>query len=118
MKNARNNEASGNGAAVLRAACTDDQLNTERTNIMKIATITATIWSDTYSLRANWADAASAIERETEDGWLPIGMQVADYSHSTEAAMRAELELVVVADGGILGGDESEAINAAIEGMV
>lgn len=60
---------------------------------------TVKIWGETYSLRANWAEASCPIERQTEDGWESTGMQVADYRHSAEAAMRAELEAALVAGG-------------------
>ncbi len=86
---------------------------------MEATTITATIWSDTYSLRANWGDAASAIERETEGGWEPTGMQVADYRHSSEDAMRAELEAAVVASGDdVDDADTAAEIDAALAGIV
>ena len=74
------------------------------------STYTATIWSDTYRLRANWAEASSPIERETEFGWDATGAQVADYGHSPARAMRAELEAAAHASG-----DASERMRVAIE---
>lgn len=56
-------------------------------------TVTCTIWGDTFRLRANWAEASSQVERETEDGWKQTGYQVADFCHSPERAMRRELEM-------------------------
>ena len=65
------------------------------------------------------ADAASAIERDTEDGWNPTGVQVADYGHSTEAAMRAELEAAAVASGDDANDtDVAAEIEAALSSMV
>ncbi len=61
---------------------------------------TARFFSDTYILRADWADAASSIERQDEDGeWTATGRQVADYGHSSGAAMRDEIEQSITADG-------------------
>ena len=82
---------------------------------MQTATRSTIIWGDTYSLRANWADASSPIERETEDGWQPTGYQVADFAHSSEAAMREELRQAVVS--GDDPDDWSDEIDAAIERM-
>ncbi len=50
---------------------------------------------DTYRLRANFAEATCAIDRDTscgdEGGWEPTGKQVADYGHHPEGAMFDEL---------------------------
>lgn len=63
-------------------------------------TYTATVWGDTYRLRADWAEAASPIERDTaEGGWAPTGWQVADYRHRPADAMRAELGRMELATG-------------------
>ena len=59
------------------------------------AEITADLYGELHRLRANWADGASPIERETEDGWEATGGQVADFCHSPAAAMRQELRDVL-----------------------
>ncbi len=80
-----------------------------------IEAYTVKIWGDTYSLRANWAEASSQIERDTEDGWMDTGTQVADYRHSPEAAMRAELQQSAVAGGDdILNPNVAAEIDAAL----
>ncbi len=63
-------------------------------------TITSTdIYGDIYRLRADWTQASSQIERDTEDGWEPTGWQVADFSHDSAEAMRQELRDAVRAGG-------------------
>ena len=72
-------------------------------------TYTAKIWGESYSLRADFGSASSRIERDDEDGgWGETGRQVADYSHSPELAMRAELEQSVTASG-----DDPEELHIA-----
>jgi hypothetical protein len=76
---------------------------------------TAELWGESYSLRANWAEASRQIERLDEDGnWTPTGWQVANFSHSSEAAMREELRQSFL--DGITEEDEA-AIDAAVEDM-
>ncbi len=78
---------------------------------MQTETITVTIWSEKYSLRANWADAASPIEQRAyecrcdvecdHECWVPTMYQVADFDHSPRRAMRETLRVAVQ-----MGGDD------------
>ena len=60
--------------------------------------ISADIYGDIYGLRADWTQASSQIERDTEDGWEATGYQVADADDDV-AAMRRELRAAVRAGG-------------------
>lgn len=81
---------------------------------MKATTYTASIWEETFELRADWSNAASQIERMTDDGWKATGRQVADFQHSPAAAMRWEIESMVVAGGDAVE-DCQDDIDDAIE---
>ena len=70
---------------------------TGQEHIMKTI-ISADIYGDIYSLRADWTQASSQIERDTEDGWEATGYQVADADDDV-AAMRRELRAAVRAGG-------------------
>ena len=61
--------------------------------------ISTDFFGDIYRLRADWTQASSQIERDTEDGWAPTGWQVADFSHDDLMAMRQELRDAVRAGG-------------------
>ena len=76
--------------------------------------VAATVWGDTYQLRADWADAASDIEFDREDHWHPTGYQVADFGHSPVAALRQHLE-EIARDGGDDPADYADEIADAIE---
>jgi len=71
---------------------------TGQEHIMKTI-ISTLLYGDVFSIRANWAEASSQIERDTEDGWEATGNQVADFSHDEQAAMRYELINSVRAGG-------------------
>lgn len=75
----------------------------------------ATIWDETYKIKADWSDAASQIMRDNCDGeWEPTGYQVADFRHSHRAAMKRELELSLETCGG---DPADEEIEAALDDM-
>lgn len=60
----------------------------------------ATIWGETYRIRANFAEASCQIEHESEPGeWFPWGRQVADFSHNPETAMNQYLREMVQESG-------------------
>ena len=50
-------------------------------------------WSrgEIYAVAANWAQASATIYAYGKRGWHLTGRQVADYRHSPEAALRAEV---------------------------
>ena len=73
-------------------------------------TISTDFFGDIYRHRADWTQASSQIERDTEDGWGPTGRQVADYSHDSAEAMRQELRDAVEA-----GGDDPDGSDMADE---
>lgn len=67
---------------------------------MTLTTYTATIWGDTYALRAEWGRNDSPImRRDDESGaWLSTGRHVAEFRGPADA-MRAELQLSARASG-------------------
>ena len=77
--------------------------------------ITTAFLGDTYSLRADWAQACGRIERSTEDGWEDTGYQVADYD-GPDDAMRYELTQSVVASCDDPSGWETK-IEASLEAI-
>lgn len=74
-------------------------------------------FGDTYRIRGNFADASCPVETDDAAGnWWQTGMQVADFRHSSEAAMRHILESAVRASGDDV--DEfAEAVQEAIDDM-
>jgi len=79
-------------------------------------TITAELFGTPYSLRATWSDAASTIEFYRDGEWIATGRQVADYSHSTEAAMRDHLT-EIIHEGGDDPADYADDLDDAIQSM-
>lgn len=83
-------------------------------------TYAATIWGDTYRIRANFAEASCHIEHEGEPGeWSPWGRQVADFGHDPEDAMTEYLREMAVASGDDPEGDEdiADEITEAVDSM-
>lgn len=67
---------------------------------MTTTILSTRVWGDTYAVRANWAQASDQVQALDADGdWVATGHQVADYRHSAEAALRAQLELSAIASG-------------------
>ena len=66
---------------------------------MSSTTTTTDLYGDLYTIRADWTQASSQIERDTGDGWEPTGRQVADFAHDSAEAMRQELRDAVRAGG-------------------
>ena len=65
-------------------------------------------WGEIYRMRADFSQAASPIEVETEDGeYAPTQYQVADFSHCPTDAMRAILDQSVIDSQG----DPSESVS-------
>lgn len=54
---------------------------------------------ETIAVAANWADAASPVLYWGEGDWCHTGQQVADYSHSDQAAL-AEFLSDLISDSG------------------
>lgn len=78
--------------------------------------ISTELYGDSYQVRANWSEASSPIERDTEDGWEATGYQVADADDDV-GAMRRELRAAVRAGGDDpdeceIADDIEEALNA------
>lgn len=55
-----------------------------------MTTITTTCWGEIYGVRANWAEASSAVQVALNGDWQydPHGRQVADFQHRPTAALR------------------------------
>lgn len=67
---------------------------------MTTTILSTRVWGDTYAVRADWAQASDQVQALDADGdWIATGHQVADYRHSAEAALRAQLELSAIASG-------------------
>jgi hypothetical protein len=81
---------------------------------MNITTYTVQIWGETHRIRADWANAGSPVMAEDADNnWSgsPMhGMQVADFRHDPDAAIRQYLREMAVA-----GGDDPDAPDVAEE---
>lgn len=84
---------------------------------MTTTTYTTKFLGQTYSLRADFAQASSQIEHLGGDGqWHPQPMQVADYRHRPAGAMRHLLEQLV-AEGGDSVEDYEDEIADAVAAM-
>lgn len=56
-------------------------------------TTSTEIWGQIYAVRANWAEASSQVEAlDGDNEWVHTGRQVADYRHSSFAALRENIE--------------------------
>jgi hypothetical protein len=70
-------------------------------------------WGETFEISADFAQAGSPVYG------VEGGRQVADFRHSSRAAMRAALEECAMAGGGDPEDDEiSQEIDAAIDAMI
>lgn len=73
-----------------------------------------TCWSDTYGVRADWAEASAYVASLDADGeWHATGKQVANFAHDPMRALRAQLEEAAINSGG-LGEDAEAAIEVAL----
>jgi len=70
-----------------------------------------TTWGDVVRVRADWAQAAEPVEVESEDGWIPAGIQAA---YGRREAMRHVLLGLAEAEGC---SDDVAAIEAALQAM-
>jgi len=75
-------------------------------------TTMTTTWGDVVRVRADWAQAAEPVEVESEDGWIPAGIQAA---HGRREAMRHVLLDYAEAEG--CSADSADAIEAALDAM-
>lgn len=57
------------------------------------------VWGDTYAVAADWSQASAPVLVRGEDGWTCEGRQVADYGHSSDAALRRLLAETMEASG-------------------
>ena len=82
-----------------------------------MSTIRTMIFGGACAVRANWAEASSQIECLGDDGWLPMGRQVADFSHIPADALREhiiracevdrdDIEIMAEVDGAVAGAVE------------
>ena len=74
-------------------------------------TMRTTWYDDTVRIRAAWAQAAEPVEVESEDGWIPAGIQAA---YGRREAMRHVLLGLAEAEGC---SDDVAAIEAALDAM-
>ena len=82
--------------------------------------LTTKIWGDTYGVRADWSQAGDIVETLVGDGeWITSPMQVANYQHRANAALKSHLEDVAASSGDLDGKAESEiekAVSRAVYG--
>ena len=76
-------------------------------------TYKTTLYDDEYTISGNFAEASSPVEFDGQ----PTQYQVADFAHSSDAAMRRYLEQVVEV-GGDDPADVKDLIDEAIEAIV
>lgn len=75
-------------------------------------------WSadEYYGVAADWREASATVYTYGPAGWAPSGRQVSEYCHSSDLALRHEIESAIMASGGVLDEDEiDEIIESAVE---
>lgn len=109
--------AQGRPFTTARRTGTHPRRAREQRETNMLATWETKCWDDIYRIRADFAQAASSVQMQDEDGvWMPTGKQVADFRHDAAAAMSAIL--TEVAEAGDGAEDEIGTIAAAVAQMI
>jgi hypothetical protein len=82
-----------------------------------MATYEATIWGETYRMRADFAEASSPIQTQDAEGnWISTPYQVADFGHRPQDAM-GDLLAEGAREGGMIDNGTMVEIDAAVADM-